>query len=108
VLCGECGTEFEMEANRRETDPMRAATNRMMTGALLCVGGLAITILSFVSAVNSPSGGVWVMTGGAIVFGAKRFLQGYFEVWSGSRKTKPSREDNRDFELGIERATRKE
>jgi hypothetical protein len=88
--CHECGTPFVHAASRSQNDPKIAAKNRMISGALICLVGIAATIGSFLAAVNSPSGGFYVIAGGAIISGGQRFLQGYFFLWS-NRQAKPSR-----------------
>jgi hypothetical protein len=47
------------------------------TGAALFLGGLAFSILSYLSAAHSPYGGRHVVTIGAICYGAMRFFQGH-------------------------------
>ncbi len=48
----------------------------MRNGALWFFGGTAVTLFSYLAAVNSPYGGHYVIAWGAIVFGAMRFCQG--------------------------------
>ena len=48
----------------------------MVRGALWCFGGLAVTLFSYLAAVNSPYGGTYVIAWGAVVFGAVRFFKG--------------------------------
>ena len=48
----------------------------MVSGALWFFGGSAITLFSYMAAVSSPYGGHYVVTWGAVVFGAVRFFQG--------------------------------
>jgi hypothetical protein len=93
--CRECGTPFGTEPTDlrpSESDgpgnPQRtAAEERMLSGALWCVGGILVTVLSFVSAASNPLGGTYLVAWGAIVFGALRFFQGRTD-----RDAKPSSE----------------
>lgn len=80
---------------------LAAADKRTLSGALWCIGGIVVTTVTFVSAVNNPSGGIYVIAWGAIIFGGQRFLWGYFEGWS-IRKTKPARDGNQFAKGGEE------
>jgi hypothetical protein len=50
------------------------AQRNMVSGALWCIGGILVTCISY-SAVSS-SGGTYLITWGAIIFGAIQFFQG--------------------------------
>lgn len=57
--------------------PRGAKRQRMMnSGALWFFGGTAVTLLSYMSAVNSPYGGHYVIAWGAMAYGAVKFFQG--------------------------------
>lgn len=94
--CGECGTAFDTEPRVSQTakpdapdDPVRAAAEkRMHSGALWCLGGILVTVFSYLAAVSSPFGGTYIIAWGAILFGGVRFFQGL-----SGRNTKPSNED---------------
>ncbi len=45
----------------------------MTIGGLICVAGIAITAATYLSAIN---GGAYIVTWGAIIFGAIRFFRG--------------------------------
>jgi len=51
------------------------ALNEMLLGAVFCIGGSVFTYISYQNAVSS-GGGTYIITWGAIVFGAIRFLKG--------------------------------
>lgn len=51
-----------------------AGRKNMLYGALWCIGGLAVTFISYQSA--STGGGKYVVTWGAVIFGAIQFFQG--------------------------------
>jgi len=95
--CRECGTTFVTEPSDLQSsksdapkDPARvAAEKRMLYGALWCVGGILVTVVSYASAARSPFGGTYIVAWGAIVFGALRFFQGL-----SGRDARPSTEDN--------------
>ena len=56
---------------------VRAAANRMMLfGALWCIGGIAVTAVTYSMASESPTGGTFVIAWGAILFGFLQFLRG--------------------------------
>ena len=78
--CGECGTPFATEPTDSQTsnlDPARAAAdNRIIYGALWCIGGLLVTVVSYLSAARSPYGGTYVVALGAIVYGVWLVFQG--------------------------------
>lgn len=60
----------------------KAAQRDMMVGGLFCIGGILITAISYSSAASSPTGGSYVVTWGAIIFGAIQFFRG----WSRSQQ----------------------
>ena len=94
--CRECGTALVTEpGNSQDSEPdasdnpaRAAAEKRMLYGALWCIGGIFVTVFSYLSAASSPLGGTYVIAWGAIVFGALRFFQGL-----SGRDTQPSTED---------------
>jgi hypothetical protein len=56
---------------------VRAAAKRMMLfGALWCIGGIAVTAITYSMASESPGGGTFVIAWGAILFGFVQFLRG--------------------------------
>jgi len=52
-----------------------AAEKKTVSGALWCIGGIALTLFSYLAAASSPTGGHYVIAWGAIVFGAMRFFR---------------------------------
>lgn len=52
----------------------------MIVGALVCIVGILVTVFTYSAAVNSASGGVWVIAYGAIIGGTLRFLRGLFRI----------------------------
>ena len=59
----------------------KAGSKNMLIGALWCVGGLAVTGLTYSAA--SDGGGTYIVTWGAIIFGAIQFFRGLVQ-YSGS------------------------
>src|SRR5262245_46867146 len=60
-----------------QTDAVRSAGKKnMIYGALWCVGGTLVTVITYASAASSPTGGSYVVAWGAIVFGAIQFFRG--------------------------------
>jgi hypothetical protein len=95
--CSGCGTEFPGGSKDSQTSPdasdnpeRAAAEKRMLHGAIWCIGGILVTLLTYAAAANSPGGGTYIVAWGAIVFGARRFFQGL-----SSRNAGPSHEDLR-------------
>ena len=82
--CGECGTPFVVEPGDSLTsnldaanDPERAAAdNKIIFGAVWCIGGILVSVISYLSAARSPYGGTYVVAWGAIVYGIWRVFQG--------------------------------
>jgi hypothetical protein len=52
-----------------------AGQKDMLYGALWCIGGIVVTAVSY-SAAASAGGGTYVITWGAVVFGAIQFFRG--------------------------------
>lgn len=52
------------------------ANKDMLYGALWCIGGILVTAITYSAA--SSSGGTYVVTWGAIIFGAIQFFRGVF------------------------------
>ena len=50
----------------------------MFVGALWCGGGLAVTAITYSAA---SGGGVYVVTWGAVIFGAIQLLRGVGQMW---------------------------
>jgi hypothetical protein len=48
----------------------------MVVGALWCVGGILVTVITYGAASTNPAGGQYVVAYGAIIFGAIQFLRG--------------------------------
>jgi hypothetical protein len=93
--CKECGTEFfsasgdaQISQAREPETPRAAAHNRMVSGALWCVGGIVVTVFSYMFAASGPGGGTYIIAWGAIVFGAIRFFRALTE-----RNVVPAKED---------------
>ncbi|MBS1910640.1 MAG: hypothetical protein JST22_01515 [Bacteroidetes bacterium] len=61
------------------SDTMDPETERarkdMIAGGIICLIGIAVTIVSYVAASNG--GGRYVVTWGAVLFGGIRFFRGY-------------------------------
>ena len=52
------------------------AKKNMIYGALWCLGGLLVTVITYSAA---SEGGTYIVTGGAIFWGAIQFLKGLFQ-----------------------------
>jgi hypothetical protein len=57
----------------------QAGEKKMLFGALWCMGGFAITVLTFGAAANS-GGGRYVIAWGAILFGGIQFVRGLIQM----------------------------
>ena len=53
------------------------AKKNMIYGALWCLGGLLVTVITYSAA--SEGGGTYIVTGGAIFWGTIQFLKGLFQ-----------------------------
>jgi hypothetical protein len=82
--CRECGTplraggaEVGAPTDPAVENPRRASGEKLMRqGMIWFVGGSAVTLFSYMAAVSSPYGGHYVITYGAIVFGAAQYFRG--------------------------------
>jgi len=54
----------------------KAGEKNMLFGALWCIGGIVVTALTYQAAASSPAGGHYIVTWGAIIFGAIQFFRG--------------------------------
>jgi len=73
--CERCGTALKLKESAAPValpDPI--AKRKMKRGALWCVGGIAVTLLTYTLATG---GGSYIVAWGAIIFGAIEFFQGY-------------------------------
>jgi len=94
--CNDCGTALLTEPDNSQTadlqnpdDPWRAAAEKQIrSGALWCIGGALVTVVSYLSALNNPFGGTYIFAWGAILFGGLRFYQGI-----SNKNNKPNNED---------------
>jgi hypothetical protein len=94
--CSDCGTALLTEPENSQTanlqdpdDPWRAAAEKQIrSGALWCVGGSVVTVVTYLSALNNPFGGTYIFAWGAILFGLLRFYQGI-----SNKNKKPNNED---------------
>jgi len=69
------------QTREAQSDGNRAAGRKnMVVGALWCLGGLAVTYFSYQSAASG--GGRYVVTWGAVVFGAVQFFRGLAQSMS--------------------------
>lgn len=69
-------SEQDPPAQAPENATCSAARKNMVTGSIWCVGGIAVTMLTYSSAAAAPGGGGYVVAWGAIVFGGWRFIRG--------------------------------
>ncbi|MEQ8786429.1 MAG: hypothetical protein RIC55_09020 [Pirellulaceae bacterium] len=71
------------ELSRVRSDAVRSAGLRNMgIGALWCIGGIAVTAITF--SMASEGGGSYIVTWGAILFGGIQFLRGLWQTASGT------------------------
>lgn len=61
----------------RDAQLKEAAQKNMMFGALWCIGGIVVTVLTYSAA---SEGGSYVVAWGAIIFGAIQFFRGMFQT----------------------------
>lgn len=61
----------------RDAQLKEAAQKNMMFGALWCIGGIVVTVLTYSAA---SEGGGYVVAWGAIIFGAVQFFRGMFQT----------------------------
>lgn len=52
----------------------------MVVGALWCIIGIVVTVVTYLAAASSPTGGRYLIAWGAILFGGIQFLRGLFQV----------------------------
>ena len=64
---------------RREALQSHAKKN-MLYGALWCIGGIVITVVSYGAAASGSGGGTYVVTWGAVIFGAVQFIRGVIQL----------------------------
>lgn len=62
--------------NQYKQEKREAGNKNMLYGALWCVGGLLVTILTYSAASD---GGTYVVAWGAVIFGAIQFFKGLFQ-----------------------------
>ena len=62
--------------NQYKQEKREAGNKNMHYGALWCVGGLLVTILTYSAASD---GGTYVVAWGAVIFGAIQFFKGLFQ-----------------------------
>jgi hypothetical protein len=82
--CRECGTPIKDQPGNLPASDLPASGNpartlaqkRMIFGALWFMGGMLVTLFTYLTAASSPSGGTYVVAWGAIVFGALQFVRG--------------------------------
>ena len=65
--------------NQYKQEKREAGNKNMLYGALWCVGGLLVTILTYSAASD---GGTYVVAWGAVIFGAIQFFKGMFQRFS--------------------------
>ena len=62
--------------NQYKQEKREAGNKNMLYGALWCVGGLLVTILTYSAASD---GGTYVVAWGSVIFGAIQFFKGLFQ-----------------------------
>lgn len=62
--------------NQYKQEKREAGNKNMLYGALWCIGGLLVTILTYSAASD---GGTYVVAWGAVIFGAIQFFKGLFQ-----------------------------
>jgi hypothetical protein len=81
IKCGECGLPLEGDetdgAAGQDSNPRRTHGLKVMTrGIIWFVGGLIVTLFSYLSAVRSPYGGHYFIAFGAMLGGLAQFFRG--------------------------------
>lgn len=66
-----------MDGFRRQQRAIGA--RNMGVGALFCVGGIVVTIVSYEAASSGTGGGTYLVTWGAIIFGGIQFIKGVIQ-----------------------------
>ena len=61
--------------NQYNKEKKEAGNKNILYGALWCVGGILVTVLTYSAASN---GGTYVVAWGAVIFGAIQFFKGVF------------------------------
>ena len=65
--------------NQYNKEKKEAGNKNMMYGALWCVGGILVTVLTYSAASD---GGTYVIAWGAVIFGAIQFFKGLYQRFS--------------------------
>ncbi len=113
IICIDCGTNqitgkslvtvteapsgatgaAENTFNPRTNALKKAGQRNMLVGALWCIGGIIVTAVTYLAASNSPTGGTYMVTWGAIIFGAIQFFRGLAQVFRGLAQASDDKED---------------
>ena len=75
--------ENSAEGKAAIREAKRARNQRhMVVGALWCIGGTLVTVMTYSAASSGEGGGTYVVALGAIIFGALEFFAGLFGLMS--------------------------
>lgn len=66
-----------IETQWRRHGSKNRGRGQMMAGLFWCLGGVVVTVVSYMSAASGPGGGAYIVAWGAILFGGIRFLKGF-------------------------------
>lgn len=66
-------TQWRKHGSRRKG---RNGRSQMMAGLAWCIGGVVVTMVSYMMAASGPGGGSYIVAWGAILFGGARVLKG--------------------------------
>jgi hypothetical protein len=69
-------TDEDRVARRARRDQAAQAEIDIVLGAVILFIGGAVSILSYVAASSSPTGGTYVIAGGALIVGVQRIVRG--------------------------------
>ncbi|HSI15153.1 MAG TPA: hypothetical protein VK961_24080 [Chthoniobacter sp.] len=65
-----------IETQWRKHSSRRSGRSQMMAGLAWCIGGVVVTVVSYMAAAGGPGGSSYIVAWGAILFGGIRFLKG--------------------------------
>jgi len=72
-------TRIEQQIQDAIDDKKCDAKEEMIYGAVWCIGGILVTVVTYIGAVSQ---GVYIITWGAILYGAIRFIRGLILYFS--------------------------
>ena len=89
--CPWCGESFSPHQFTEAEVLSASAVTKMVNGFWLCFIGLALTVITISSAYSSPTGGVFIIAWGPVIFGALLFFRGLYQSNKSKSLTDPSK-----------------